>query len=128
MTLARIMAEYATSLWYESLPAEVVTAARRPLADGMSCAVAAYPTEAISVLRRYALARGGQEDATLVGTASKVPVGAAALVNGTAVRYLDANDIFAFSRGHDSGHFSDATPTILALAEYAHEVWEGQRE
>ncbi|MBI2088628.1 MAG: MmgE/PrpD family protein, partial [Deltaproteobacteria bacterium] len=41
----------------------------------------------------------------------------AALVNGTMVRYLDANDIYVFSRGGPSGHFSDGTPALLALAE-----------
>ena len=31
---------------------------------------------------------------TMIGTAKKVPAGLAALVNGTMVRHLDANDIF----------------------------------
>jgi 2-methylcitrate dehydratase len=33
------------------------------------------------------------------------------------VRYLDANDIFVLRRGGASGHFSDATAALLALAE-----------
>jgi 2-methylcitrate dehydratase len=33
------------------------------------------------------------------------------------VRCLDANDVFVSSRGGPSGHFSDATPGLLALAE-----------
>ncbi|HSK28508.1 MAG TPA: MmgE/PrpD family protein, partial [Candidatus Limnocylindria bacterium] len=41
----------------------------------------------------------------------------AALVNGTMVRDLDANDIFVLSRGGPSGHFSDGTAALLALAE-----------
>jgi 2-methylcitrate dehydratase len=33
------------------------------------------------------------------------------------VRYLDANDIFVLSHGGASGHFSDGTAALLALAE-----------
>jgi 2-methylcitrate dehydratase len=33
------------------------------------------------------------------------------------VRHLDANDIFVMSRGGASGHFSDGTSVLLALAE-----------
>jgi 2-methylcitrate dehydratase len=53
----------------------------------------------------------------MIGTDQKVPAGLAALVNGTMVRYLDANDIFVLNRGGSSGHFSDGTPGLLALAE-----------
>ena len=37
----------------------------------------------------------------------------ASLVNGTMVRYLDANDISSFG----GGHFSDGIPPLLAVAE-----------
>ena len=33
------------------------------------------------------------------------------------MRYLDANDIFVLRRGGASGHFSDGTAALLALAE-----------
>jgi 2-methylcitrate dehydratase len=44
----------------------------------------------------------------------------AGLVNATAVRDLDANDIYATAPGRDTGHFSDAIPAILAIAESNH--------
>ncbi len=117
MTLARMMTDFVFSLRYDALPSEVIAAARRHLADSVACMLAAYPTEAAQAVRAYALGLGGQPVATLVGTEWKAPASMAALVNGTMVRYLDANDIFAFSGGHDSGHFSDAIPALLALAE-----------
>lgn len=117
MTLARMMTDFVFSLRYDALPSEVIAAARRHLADSVACMLAAYPTEAAQAVRAYALGLGGQPVATLVGTEWKTPASMAALVNGTMVRYLDANDIFAFSGGHDSGHFSDAIPALLALAE-----------
>ena len=68
-------------------------------------------------VRRYAIGKGGRAEATILGTDRKVPAGLAALVNGTMVRYLDANDIFVLARGGGSGHCSDGTPGLLALAE-----------
>ncbi|MBI3061383.1 MAG: MmgE/PrpD family protein, partial [Deltaproteobacteria bacterium] len=116
-TLAQIMAEYAFSLTYDSIPKEVMSAARRHLADSMACALGAYHTAAAEKARSYAVEQGGRGDATIIGTEQKVPAALAALVNGTMVRYLDANDIYLFSRGGPSGHFSDGTPALLALAE-----------
>jgi 2-methylcitrate dehydratase len=111
------MADYAFSLRYDAIPREVMIAARRHLADSLACALGAYDTAAARVLRSHAITKGGRADVTILGTDRKVPVGTAALVNGTMVRYLDANDIFVFSRGGPSGHFSDATAGLLALAE-----------
>jgi 2-methylcitrate dehydratase len=116
-TLAQIMAEYAFSLNYRSIPKEIVSAARRHLADSLACALGASNTAAVKAVRRYAIEQGGSADATILGTDQKVPLGLAALVGGTMVRYLDANDIYLFSRGGPSGHFSDGTPALLAVAE-----------
>jgi 2-methylcitrate dehydratase len=116
-TCARMMAEFAFGLSYDSIPKEVMAAARRHLADSMACALGAYNTAAVQAVRQYATEKGGRADATILGTKQKVPAGSAALVNGTMVRYLDANDIFLSSRGGPSGHCSDATPGLLACAE-----------
>ena len=116
-TLAQTMVEFTFGLHYDSIPAEVTTAARRYLADSIACALGAYDAEAARSLRRYAIEKGGRAEATILGTDRKVPAGLAALVNGTMVRHLDANDIFVFSRGGASGHCSDGTPGLLALAE-----------
>ena len=112
------MAEFTFALRYDSIPAAVKSAARRHLADTMACALGARDTASVQALRKYAIAQGGRADATILGTAEKVPAGLAALVNGTMVRHLDANDIFVLrSHSGNSGHFSDGTAELLALAE-----------
>src|SRR5512145_840767 len=116
-TLAGIMADFTFSLAYDSIPANVKSAARRHLADSMACALGAYNTPAAEKVRRYVNEKAGCAEATIIGTDQKVPVEKAALVNGTMVRYLDANDIYPFGRGGPSGHFSDGTPALVALAE-----------
>jgi 2-methylcitrate dehydratase PrpD len=83
----------------------------------MACALGAYNTAAVDAVRRCVVAKAGRTEATLLGTDRKVPTGLAALVNGTMVRYLDANDIFVLSHGGASGHCSDGTPGLLAPAE-----------
>lgn len=116
-TLARTMAEFAFALRYDSIPPEIKAAARRHLADTLACALGARETATVLALRKHAITQGGRAEATIIGTAEKVPAGLAARVNGTMVRYLDANDIFVLRRGGASGHFSDATAALLALAE-----------
>jgi 2-methylcitrate dehydratase len=116
-TLAQLMADFTFGLIFESIPTEVMTAARRQLADSVACALGAYDTAAARAVMKYAIERGGRAGATILGTDRKVPAALAALANGTMVRYLDANDIFVLSRGGASGHCSDGTLGLLALAE-----------
>jgi 2-methylcitrate dehydratase len=82
-TLVAAMAEFTFGLRYDSIPAEVVAAARRHLADTMACALGAHKTEAASLLQKYGIDKGDRANATIIGTDKKVPAGLAALVNGT---------------------------------------------
>ena len=117
-TLAGKMAEFAFALRYDSIPPEIKATAKRHLFDTIACALGAQNTPALLALKKHALAKGGNAEATIIGTAEKVPAGLAALVNGIMVRYLDANDIFVSSQNGASGHFSDGTAALLALAEH----------
>jgi 2-methylcitrate dehydratase len=117
MTIASAMTEFVYGLSFEGIPPDALAAARQHLADSTACMMGASELEAPSRLREYAIAWAGTTEATLVGSGQKAPATLAALVNGTMVRYLDANDMFALASGRDSGHFSDATPAIVALAE-----------
>jgi 2-methylcitrate dehydratase len=116
-TLPQKMAEFAFALRYDAIPPEILAVARRHLADTLACALGAWDAAPVKAVKQYALAQGGRADATILGTDKKVPAALAALVNGVMVRYLDANDIFVLSRGGASGHFSDGTAGLLALAE-----------
>ncbi len=108
------MADFTFSLRYEDVPTDVMQAARRYLADTVACSLCAYRVETVENLRQYALQVGGRDDATILGTNSGAPSSIAALVNGTMVRYLDANDISALRVG---GHSSDGIPALIAIAE-----------
>ena len=92
-TLAGKMAEFTFALRYDSIPSKIKATARRHLADTIACAIGADKTAILLALKEHAIDKGGGAEATILGTAEKVPVRLAALVNGIMVRYLDANDI-----------------------------------
>ena len=116
MTLTEVMAEFAFSLRGEDVPERVESAVRMYLADTMGCMVGAYHSEPAGVLRRWVVEGGSGGESTIIGSGCRVATDKAALVNGTMVRYLDANDIM-LAPGGRGGHFSDATPSLLAMAE-----------
>jgi 2-methylcitrate dehydratase len=116
-TFTKLMADFTFDLTYEAIPSDIKAVARRYLADTTACALGAYETDAARIVRKYAMRKPSGADATILGTDRRVSAGLAALVNGTMVRYLDANDIFIMSRGGASGHCSDGTAALLALAE-----------
>ena len=116
MTLTETMAEFAFSITLQRVPARVEKAARAYLADTIGCMLGAYGGEPTRVLRRRAIRGRNGGESTIIGSDCRVAAKDAALVNGTAVRYLDANDIL-LAPGGRGGHFSDATPSLLAMAE-----------
>ncbi len=116
MTFTERMAEFAFSLGSDGVPEGVERAARMYLADTMGCMVGAYDGEPVRALRRWVVERGSVGESTILVGGDRVGVAEAALVNGTMVRYLDANDIM-IEAGGSAGHFSDATPSLLAMAE-----------
>lgn len=68
------------------------------------------PVQAVAALAR---ADGGREEAVLLGTDTRLPARAAALVNGTASHALDLDDVHLTSRVHPS---APVLPVICALA------------
>ncbi len=116
MTFTEVMAEFAFSLTLQDVSGEVEKAARKYLADTVACMIGAYPSEPPRALRRWLAEQRSVAESTIIGSDQKVSTDKAALVNGTMVRYLDANDIL-YEPGGRGGHFSDATPSLLAMAE-----------
>jgi len=116
------IASFALGLDLRAVPATEVRRATRLLADTLGCAVAARGEPLAERLAAHARRRSAADGprATLLAAPGSADPPLAALANGTAVRMLDANDLYC-SRfgGHNGGHFSDAVPAILAAAESA---------
>src|SRR5581483_9005238 len=110
----RLIADYAASLSFDDLPAEVVQAATRCLVDSLACGIAAYDCTPAQIGRR--LARGAVPErypGRILGYGERSSAEAAAFVNSAMIRNLDWNDQYP------GGHPSDCLGAFLAIAEAA---------
>ncbi|NJD11450.1 MAG: MmgE/PrpD family protein [Gemmatimonadetes bacterium] len=108
------MAEWAASVRYEDLPADVVHEAKRYLLDSLGCALGGLRQEdaeiALAVLREI----GGTGPCAVLGTGRRTDAVSASLANALMIRVLDYNDIYW---QQDPSHPSDIIPAALAGAE-----------
>src|SRR4030081_3229595 len=92
-TLEQKFAEFALSIRYEMLPADVIASAKRVLLDTLGCAFGSVGSEpaniAESTIRKTF---GDGNTATLIGYPRPATVEGALFVNGVLVRSLDLND------------------------------------
>lgn len=105
------LSEWASSLRYEALPADVHTHTGWILADTVAAIVGG---SAEPELRRWVARQTGGGSATLVGLGQRTQAATAALINGTAGTFLEMDEGNRFSRGHPAVH---VLPALLALAD-----------
>jgi len=108
--------EFARSVRWKDLPADVRSQAIRCVLDLCGAAVAGSRTEAAQTAATYALCAHGTGPSTIIGTgANCTPVGAA-LANGFAASALDIDDGYRPVKGHPG---AVVFPAVLAAAEEA---------
>ena len=113
-TLAHRFAEYATTLRFEDLPADVIHEAKRRVIDSIGCAFGAYNAEPCVIAREVASGFSANRGALLWGTRHVAPPDWAAFANGCLVRYLDYNDTYL---SKEPAHPSDNIPAAFAAAQ-----------
>ncbi|HMF14963.1 MAG TPA: MmgE/PrpD family protein [Gemmataceae bacterium] len=111
--LANRLAEYASQLTFEALPAAVVHEAKRRFVDSFATAVGAMDADAYQMARRCALRVQGTPGATFLG-GGRSSVEWATFVNGLLIRYLDYNDTYL---SLEPAHPSDNLAPVLAVGE-----------
>jgi 2-methylcitrate dehydratase len=111
--LAQRMAEYASRLRYEDLPAAVVHETKRRFIDSFATAVGAMDADAHAIARRCALRVHSQPDAGLLG-GGRSSTEWATFVNGLLIRYLDYNDTYL---SLEPAHPSDNLAPVLAVGD-----------
>ncbi len=115
-TASERLVDIANEIRFESLPAEVIREAGRRLLDAVGCAIAGTEGLTTQQVRNAALALGGAPESRILGTDQSTSCDKAALVNGTALRFLD------FMDGHPGPypcHPCFNIPPIIAVAEHA---------
>ena len=110
------MAEWAASVTYEDLPAEVVTSAKRFLMDSVGCALGGAQQHDVHIAREVLTECAGTGNATVLVTGERWDPVSASLLNALMIRVMDYNDIYW---KQDPSHPSDIIPAAMAAAERA---------
>ena len=112
--LTRALAESAARIEWKELPDPVRELGRQCLLDYLGCAVAGVRDPLVEILVDEMAEAGGSPQASVVAHNLRLPVLAAALVNGAAGHALDFDDVNIAMPGHPSVAI---LPGLLALAE-----------
>src|SRR5262245_29768660 len=115
-SIAEYLGDYAATLEYEDLPAEVVHQAKRLVLDTVGCAFGGYESEPARIARDLAAEVTSKRPATVLCSGQKTSPELAAFANDVMMRYLDFNDGYIAS---GSGHPSDSIGALLTAGEVA---------
>jgi 2-methylcitrate dehydratase len=116
ISMADVLARYATGLNYEDLPQDIVRTAKRAILDTFGCAFGGYTAGPSQIAIKLASEVNAKRAATVLCGGIKTSPDLAAFANGVMIRYLDFNDSFV-SFTHGAGHPSDTIAALLAAAE-----------
>jgi 2-methylcitrate dehydratase PrpD len=112
--LTRVLAEKASALRYNELPAPVRELSRQCILDYLGVALAGAEDPLVHVLLDEMTDAGGSPQASVIGHSARLPTLSAALVNGAAAHALDYDDVNMAMPGHPS---VAVLPGLHALAE-----------
>jgi 2-methylcitrate dehydratase len=115
-TASERLVDIANEMRFDTLPSEVIRESGRRLLDALGCMIAGAEGLTTQQVRKTALALGGAPVSSILGTRDSTSCEKAALVNGTALRFLD------FMDGHPGPypcHPCFNIPPIIAVAEHA---------
>ena len=113
-TLAHQLAEYACSLNFEDLCADVVHEVKRRVIDSLGCALGAWNEEPCVIARKVASDFSAKAGSTIIGTTHKAPPDWGAFATGCCIRYFDYNDTYL---SKEPAHPSDNLAAVFAVAE-----------
>jgi len=114
MSVTDRLARFIVATDYDSLPEEVVTAAKRAVLDTLAVTLAGYREEASRIVTDYVRELGTVGEAGVVASGFRAAASEAALANGTMAHALDYDDVSTSMLGHPS---APLLPAVLALAE-----------
>jgi len=99
---------------YSDLPVSVIERTRLATLDTMGAMLAGTNAEGIQALTELVQEWGGVPQSTMITTGQRVPMPAAALVNGMAARAWDLDDVHEQNTCHV---FASIIPALLAIAD-----------
>ncbi len=117
-SLQQRLTEYACGFNYQSLPPNIVHAAKLRIIDTLGALVGGFFGEPCVIGRDLAAQMPMPDGASIIGTRMKTTPDLAAFVNATTARYVEMNDTYHWP-GSYQGHPSDVVLPVLAAAEHA---------
>ena len=114
MTLSEQLADYVLATNYDALPAEVVAASKRMMADTLACAWVGTGVAGVAEMDRLVSEEGGRPDSTLWGFGGRLPATSAAFLNGVTAAALDFDCLHLGALAHSP---IVVLPAVMALAE-----------
>ncbi|MQA13080.1 MAG: MmgE/PrpD family protein [Pseudonocardiaceae bacterium] len=120
--LTTTLAEWATSLRYEDLPAGVVHQAKRAVLDYAAATLVGSTSGPARIVQDYLAEVEGPGPATVVGTPLRLSAANAALANGTAAHGLEVDD------GYTRGGYHPGGPTLSAVLAIAEATGSGAHD
>ena len=113
--LTRTLTAQASAVAYEALPDPARTLARQCILDYYGVALAGAADPLVRILLDEAMDAGRALQASVIADTVRLPIAAAALVNGAAGHALDYDDVNLAMPGHVTVAI---LPALLALAEH----------
>ncbi|MGE5058410.1 MAG: MmgE/PrpD family protein [Betaproteobacteria bacterium] len=114
-TLVQQIASNVLGVATTAIPTEVVEHTKALILDSIGCALAASEEPAYARASRVFAQLGGNPDCTVIGSAQRVNLPQAVLLNGILIRALDLND--AYIGPGQMGHPSDNIAVALSVGE-----------
>lgn len=114
LTVSQRLAEFAAAVSSDRLPPEVAGSVRERILDTVGLCLGASPLDTSGMALRVARSWGGPAEATVIGTAARLPALGAGFVNGVLAHSLDFDDTHLPSVLHPS---ASIIPGVLAVAE-----------
>jgi 2-methylcitrate dehydratase PrpD len=114
MTAAERLAHWALELDLDTVPPQVIEAAKLHLLDVLGCGIAAHGLDVATEGRTTMAELGGEAEASVIGLDTALPAANAAFANAMLCHGLDFDDTHSDSVSHVS---TVVVPAALALAE-----------
>ncbi|MDQ7072133.1 MAG: MmgE/PrpD family protein [Rhodobacterales bacterium] len=114
MTITTEISEFTAGITSAAIPSPARRVLQLSLLDWMAVGIAGRDEPVAGIVRDVALAEGGVGAASVIGTQTRLPARAAALVNGTTSHALDYDDTHFAHIGHPS---VVVIPAALAMAQ-----------
>jgi len=120
--LTRALSQFVADLELDALDADTLEATKKLVLDVLGAGIAGRDAEAVTEMRAMIEDIGGKPEAGIFGATRRVPAHSAAMINGSACRALEIDDVHETAVNHVS---ASVVPATIAAVQAAGRVVSG---